>query len=135
MVLPGPLIPVHSYLPLWLSLLPFISCAIVGEEARDRRQRARAESQQATPGGAKEMLRVCPISTFSVWGGSYRQGSKFSENVQPCSCPKQACWEVAAGVCGGGRVEGGMAPSPTSSDLLAGRKEQGAQRIQRSPPT
>ena len=68
-VLPGPLILIHSTLPQWLSLLPFISCAIVGEEARDRGQRARAESQQATPGGAEEMLTVCPISTFSVWGG------------------------------------------------------------------
>lgn len=63
--------------------LPFISCAIVGEEARERGQRAGAESKMATRGGAEEMLRVCLVRTFSVRESSCRHGVSFVRMSNP----------------------------------------------------
>lgn len=117
-VLPGPLILIQSHLPSIPQ--PFISCVIVGEGARARGQRAGAERRLSRPGGAEEMLRICPVSVFSMWGGRHHQGTELSENVQLCSVQS---WPA-------------LGPQPQAapsrfSDFLGRRKAQEPQKAQK----
>ena len=124
-VLPGPLILIQSHLPLQLSLLPFISCAIVGAEARERGQRAGAESKMATPGGAEEMLRVCLVRTFSVREGSCHHGVSFVRMSNPALAQNRPAR--------GGR--GGVPSQPGSLISWVEGRNKELKELKRSPPT
>lgn len=69
--------------------------------------------------GGAEMLRICPVSTFFVWGGRRCQGTELSENVQHRLLSKA------------GLPWGHSPHSSRFSDLLGGKKAQEAQRAQK----
>lgn len=69
--------------------------------------------------GGAEMLRICPVSTFFMWGGRRCQGTELSENVQHRLLSKA------------GLPWGHSPHSSRFSDVLGGKKAQEAQRDQK----
>lgn len=97
----------------------------MGEEARER-AKGRGREQDGYAGRGRGDAKGLSGQKFFSAGEQLPPRSELCENVQPCSCPKQAC----------ARGQGwGPLTALISDHLLGGRKEQELKELKKSPPT